>query len=106
MTNKKEIKKENSVQNVLSVDMDGEIIVSNPFDFEAACLVDDMRYSVGDPIGLMHLGKKAVNYMFIGTKLTDDKIESLSISERRRLCEEAASMYFSSLVTENSPKNE
>lgn len=96
------------IQNTLSIKLDGETIVSRPFDFEAACLVDDMRYSSTGMIGPMHLGKKAVNHMFKGTKLTDELIETLPYTERKRLCEEAAGMYFESMRSneDSDSKNE
>lgn len=95
------------IQNVLSTELNGKVIISKPFDFETACLVDDMRYSTGNPIGYMHLGKKAVSYMFRGTELTDEVIETLDYLERKRLCEEAAKMYFAALSKNKSdPKNE
>ncbi len=98
--------KTEKIQKTLTVQFGGETIVSNPFDFEAACLVDDMRYDSDGKIGLMHLGRKAVNHMFKGTKLTDEDIEKLPYGERKRLCEEAAAMYLESMKTSDESKNE
>lgn len=98
--------KNEKIQNILTTELDGKVVTSQPFDFEAACLVDDMRYS-GNPIGYMHLGKKAVSYMFRGTALTDEVIEKLDFSERKRLCEEVAEMYFEVLRKgKSNSKNE
>lgn len=98
------------IQNVLTVEHKGKTIVSRPFDYEAFCLVDDMRYSkyaAGDIVGGAHLGKKALNYMFEGTELTDEAIEALDFATRRKLCEDVANMYFASLkTTENETKNQ
>ena len=100
--------KAEKIQKTLTVQYGGETIVSNPFDFEAACLVDDMRYNgIGKGLmGRMHLGKNAVNYMFKGTKLTDEEIEKRPYGERKRLCHEAADMYFESMKTSDESKNE
>lgn len=93
-----------NLQNTLSVELSGETIVSQPFDFEAFCLVDDMRY--GDPpLSPMHIGVKAVTYMFRETKLTENEIEKLPFAERRRLCIEASNMFFNALSDSKSSKN-
>lgn len=99
--------KTEKIQKTLTVRLNGKTIVSKPFDFEAACLVDDMRYNgSGGLVGRMHLGKNAVSHMFEGTELTASEIEKLNFAERKRLCEEAADMYFDSLKSEDDSKNE
>ncbi len=93
-----------NLQNTLSVELGGETIVSQPFDFEAFCLVDDMRY--GDPpLSPAHIGVRAVTYMFRGTKLTEEKLEKLPFNVRRELCVKAANMFFDA-ISDESPKNE
>lgn len=93
------------VQNTITAKWGDKEIVSKPFDFEAFCLVDDMRYDIsatGGLIGKAHLGKKALNYLFRGTELTDERIEALSFVERRELCEAVADLYFASFPGKKS----
>lgn len=75
-------------QQVLSVEHDGNTIVSKPFDFEAACLVDDSRSE-----GVLRRGAKAVSYLFEGTAVTDKVIASLSIQKRIALSAKVCKWY-------------
>lgn len=88
---------ETKIQKTLSYDLSGKTVVSKPFDFEAACLVDNRRFTGSGMVGYMSLGKDAVNYMFEGTEVTDEVIEAMPMKERKALCEQAAKMYFDAL---------
>ncbi len=98
---------EKKIQKTLSYKLSGKTVVSKPFDFEAACLVDNRRFTGSGIIGYMSLGKDAVNYMFDGTEVTEEVIEAMPIKERKELCEQAAMMYFDALSeTGENSKNE
>ena len=92
-------------QRTLSYELNGEIIISQPWDFEDYCLVDDMRSITGGSIGLVRAGAHAVTHMFRGTKLTHEVIESLPHVDRAKLCEQAAQFYLDDNKRSDNPKN-
>lgn len=67
-------------QQVLSVEYNGETILSKSFDYEAACLIDDYRQ-----LGLLHRAEAAVSYLFEGTPVTDKVLKSLPKEKRMEL---------------------
>ena len=86
---------------VLELEKDGKKITSKPFDFEAMCLIDDVRYS-GQKAGVLRLGIEAVSHLFEGTGISDKDIENLSPAERARLSETVWKWYTEAL---SAPKN-
>lgn len=92
------------MQRTLSIEHDGETIVSKSFDFETACLVDDVRFQGGK--GIMSMCKDAVDYMFEGTKATQAVIEGLDIKTRNELCYQVWDFYMNALMGKNAESQE
>ena len=87
-----------TVQQTLSYKLGNETIISKPFDFEAFCLVDDMRYSSSKALGPTHMGMLAVSYMFEGTRVTEKVLEAMPFTERAELCRQVSNMYLETLA--------
>ena len=85
------------MQEVLKINYDGEDIVSKPFDFEAMCLINDVQYK-NPQAGQLRMCKNAVSYMFEGTKVTDNVLNSLSIQKMTSLCMKLWKIYLEVLV--------
>lgn len=64
------------MQNTITLEYKGETIVSKPFTFGIACIIDDGQYK-GD--GLATSTGKAMIKMFEGTIITDKVIDSMEI---------------------------
>lgn len=77
----------------LSFTIDKKEYVSNEFDFEAFCLINDNHGNEGE--NYIRWAEKAVTYMFRGTD--DEVMALLPLSERVRLSMEAWEMYASVL---------
>lgn len=77
-------------QRVLCLHIDGEKIVSKPWDFEAMCLVDDARRNRG---GDLSMGKTAVAYLFEGTKATEDVLKAATAAEMATVCKKVCRWY-------------
>lgn len=91
-------------QQVLTVKIDDNTIVSKPFDFEALCLVDDERFSGG---GATRQGYAAVSYLFEGTAVTESVLQNLSNQKRVAMARQVYKWYVEeiteSLKNENCP---
>jgi len=57
-------------------------IISRPWDFEAMCLVDDLR---DEGKGKIICGNAAVNYLFEGTAVTDKVLTALDTKAKTAL---------------------
>ncbi len=68
------------MQRTIVLDYNGQKIVSHPFTFKHACIIDDERYKDG---GLATGARLALQKMFEGTILTDEIIDTLNIKELR-----------------------
>lgn len=86
------------MQNVLSFNFKNKKYVSNPFDFEALCLINDRHGEDGS--GVMRITEGAVEHMFEGTEATAEIFEKLPPSTRARLGKEVWSMYIDALKNE------
>lgn len=78
-------------QQTLSCKHKGEIIVSRPFDFEALCLINDMIMR-GDK-GKFSAAYNALPYMFEGTKITNEVISCMEMTELGLMCDELWGFY-------------
>lgn len=67
-------------QRVLTLEVNGETVISKSFNYEAMCIIDDVRDA-----GTMRKGWDAVVYLFEGTKVTDDVLKGLSTAESTQL---------------------
>ena len=65
------------MQRTLCIEIDGEQIISKPWDFEAMCMIDDAR-SENPNGGRLRLCTEAVHYLFEGTAATESVLKSLS----------------------------
>lgn len=83
-------------QQTLSVEINGETVISKPFDFEAMCLIDDARNS-SEKVGILRLGIEAVSYLFEGTVATDQEIKKLSVQKRTALSQKVWRFYVDTL---------
>lgn len=64
---------EGKVQKTIVLEYNGKEIVSQPFSFKHACIIDDERYKSG---GLATGARNALVKMFEGTVITEEIIES------------------------------
>nr|DAZ12953.1 MAG TPA: hypothetical protein [Caudoviricetes sp.] len=83
-------------QQTLSVEINGEVVVSKPFDFESMCLIDDARNS-NEKNGILRLGIGAVSYLFEGTVATDQEIKKLPVQKRAALSQKVWRFYIETL---------
>lgn len=78
------------MKTTLSFDHKGKTYVSNPFDFESMCIINDKH---GDAdTGVFRMTADAVDYMFRGTEGAA-LIESLAPTDRAKLCSQAWALY-------------
>jgi hypothetical protein len=61
------------MQRTIVIEYNGKEIVSQPFTFKHACLIDDERYKNG---GLATGARSALVKMFEGTVLTEERIDN------------------------------
>lgn len=71
-------------QRVLSIKQGKKTIVSKPWDFEAMCLVDDAKRS--NRSGTLRSAVAAVYYLFEGTEVTGETLDTLAPSALSKLC--------------------
>ena len=62
-----------TIQKTIVLEYDGQKIISQPFNFKMACLIDDSKFK-GE--GLMTGCRNALIKMFEGTILTDEIIDN------------------------------
>jgi hypothetical protein len=61
------------MQRTIVIEYNGKEIVSQPFTFKHACIIDDERYKNG---GLASGARNALVKMFEGTILTEERIDT------------------------------
>lgn len=69
------------MQKTIVLEYNGQKVVSQPFTFKHACIIDDEKYRSG---GLATGARLALQKMFEGTELTDEIIDNLPIKEIRK----------------------
>ena len=81
-----------AIQKTISLEYKGETIVSQPFKFRQACLVDDERYRGG---GLATGARTALISMFDGTKITEEIVENgeIDIKTLRKAVDRVIDMF-------------
>lgn len=89
------------MQRVLSFTFKKKKYISKPYNFEAACKIDDVRYG-GEKNGPLNMCRNAVDYMFEGTEATQDIINSLDTPVRVNLCMTAWDWYIGDLMAKNA----
>jgi hypothetical protein len=91
------------MQRTIILDYNGQKVVSNPFRFKHACIVDDERYKFklkeGDKSPTdgeyNRWAFNALQSMFEGTILTDEILETeINIKEVRNACIKILNWYF------------
>lgn len=93
------------VQRTIVLEYDGQKIVSAPFTFKHACIIDDERYKSlkedtekGSEItqGMMNMWAiAAIQKMFEGTILTDEIIQNeINVKKLREACNKVLDWYF------------
>lgn len=90
------------MQHTLSFIKDNKKYVSNVFDFETACLIND-EHNSGRTKGPLSLCRGGVDHMFEGTEATQDVIDSLGPDERTRLCLELWDFYVEAISSKKAP---
>jgi hypothetical protein len=71
-------------QKTIVLEYNGQKIVSQPFTFKHACIIDDERFRSG---GLMTGARLALQKMFEGTIITDEIIDNeIDIKVLREAC--------------------
>lgn len=79
------------MQKTIVLEYNGQKIVSQPFTFKHACIIDDERYKSG---GLATGARNALIKMFEGTVLTDEIIDSeIDIKELKKATGKIIDMY-------------
>lgn len=81
-------------QRVLSLEVDGNKIISKPWDFEAMCLVDDER---NEGKGNLSMAKNAVAYLFEGTDATEEVLNSAPPATLATFCQKVCNWYVSDM---------
>ena len=91
------------MQNVLSFTLNKKKYVSNPFDFETFCRINENHMSE-DKKSIYSICADSVVYMFRGTEATEDIMSNLDVSVCGKLCLSLWNMYVGAL--EEIAKNE
>lgn len=79
------------MQQVLSVKIDKETVISKPFDFECMCIIDDARQD--DKAGMLRTVMPGVRYLFEGTAATDGELDKLPPSRLAEMCRKVFEWY-------------
>ena len=91
------------MQNVLSFTVNKKKYVSNQFDFETFCRINENHLNE-EKKGVYSICADAVAYMFRGTEATEDILSNLDVAECGKLCLSLWKMYVAAL--EEISKNE
>ncbi|AEY65424.1 hypothetical protein [Clostridium sp. BNL1100] len=88
------------MQRTIVLDYNGQKIVSQPFTFKHACIMDDQRHKAGDKELNMNDYKlwafESLKKMFEGTILTDEILETeIKIKEISNACTKILNWFFS-----------
>lgn len=81
------------MQRTIVIEYNGSQIVSQPFTFKHACLIDDERYKGG---GLATGARNALLRMFEGTTLTEeiiDDIDKIDLKALKKAIDKILDMY-------------
>lgn len=79
------------MQRTIVIEHEGKKIVSRPFTFEHACMIDDQRYKNG---GLATGARNALIRMFEGTTLTEEIIDNdIEFKELRKITSKILDMF-------------
>lgn len=90
-------KKSKVIQETLTVEIGGKKIVSNVFDFEAMCLIQDQHYGSGRN-GSYNMCSNALPYLF-ESKLTEQELNDLPVTTKCAMCNKLWSIYTDALST-------
>ncbi len=85
------------MQHTLTFTHKNKKYVSKPFNFETACLINDIHNS-GEKKGPLNICRDALDYMFEGTEATQDIINDMDVKDRVRLCIEIWGFYAETLT--------
>lgn len=89
-------------QQVLSLKIENETVVSRPFDFEAMCLMNDIH---AQGKGKLSICANALGYMFEGTAVTDEVLARMELLELTALCNTLWGFYIDVLGRAAKNKN-
>lgn len=94
-----------AVQNTITIKINGKDVQSNPFDFEAYRLVENLNQKGN--WGPSFCCYDALIHMFVNTAATKQYIETLSLVEKGALCSKIFDMYIEvAKEIQDSLKNE
>ena len=88
------------MQHTLIYEKDKKKYVSKPFDFEAMCIIND-AHNDETKKGPLSICRDAVDYLFEGSDVTQDVIDSMDISERSKMCITLWGFYVDALSSKN-----
>ncbi len=88
------------MQHTLTYETDGKKYTSKPFDFEAMCIIND-AHTKNEDGGFFRHCRDAVDYLFEGTDVTQDMIDSMDIGERIGMCRTLWRFYIDVLTSKN-----
>lgn len=84
------------MQNTINFTVGDTKYVSNPFDFETMCIIND-AHNDDTKSGPLSICREAVTYMFNKTEATEDIINNLPPQVHARLCLDVWKMYIEAL---------
>ena len=89
-------------QKVLSFTFNKKKYVSKPWNFRAACLVQEntVRQMEGKNFGIFSACSNAVDYLFEGTEATSEILDK-AVSAKMRMCNEVWSWYTDDFTGKN-----
>lgn len=87
------------MQKTIVLEYNGEKIVSQPFTFKHACIMDDLRYKCKDKdISVpqyREFAHEALKKMFEGTIITDAVLDTeINFVEMRKICDKLLNWFF------------
>ena len=91
------------MQKTLSFTLDKKKYVSNIFDFEAFCKIND-NHLKDENISIYRCCKEALEYMFEGTEATEDILKKVSPAIMVKQCRKLWDMYLEAV--KEASKNE
>ncbi len=86
------------MQHTLSFEIGDTKYISNPFDFEAMCIINDAHSGRGRK-GPLNICRDAVDYMFEGTQADQSVIDSLDVKTRAELCIKVWEFYVEAITS-------
>ena len=85
-----------SEQRVLEIKKDDQTIISKEWDFEAMCIVDDVRAS-NPEAGKLRMTNDAIHYLFTGTNATNEVIKGLTVEDHATLALKVFNWYLNDI---------